>query len=138
MTDKELVARKIALISEDLGELKNLGNKSAVEFVANKIERFAAERVLERLIGRMIDINYHVLTEAGQPPPRDYFQSFIKLGEANILPVDFARQIASCAGLRNRLVHEYDEIQTEKLFQGLLAALRDVPTYLEHIAKLLE
>jgi len=44
LTDKELIARKIALISQDLDELKKLGAKTAGEFLADKIERFAAER----------------------------------------------------------------------------------------------
>ena len=138
MTDKELVARKIALISQDLDELKSIGRKTVSEFLADKIERFAAERLLERMIGRMIDINFHVLTDTGQAPPPDYFQSFVKLGELGALPADFARQIAPCAGLRNRLIHEYDEIDPDKLFAGLQTAVRDIPVYLEHIAKLVE
>jgi hypothetical protein len=28
------------------------------------------------MIGRMIDINYHLITEAGHAPPRDYDESF--------------------------------------------------------------
>lgn len=138
MTDKELIVRKIALISRDLDELKAISGKTLSEFLNDKIERFAAERLLERMIGRMIDINFHVLTDAGQAPPPDYFQSFMNLGELGTLPVDFARQIAPCAGLRNRLVHEYDEIEPGKLFDGLQAAVRDVPVYLGHISTLIE
>lgn len=48
-----------------------------------------------------------------------------------------ARKIAASAGFRNRLVHEYDEIDPEKLFEGMQAALNDVPVYLGHITKLL-
>lgn len=138
MTDKELVVRKIALISADLDELKGLSGKTVSDFTSEKMERFAAERLLERMIGRMIDINFHILTDAGQAPPPDYFQSFIRLGQVGALPADFARQIAPCAGLRNRLVHEYDEIDPAKLFDGLQAAVRDVPVYLEYLAKVIE
>ena len=33
------------------------------------------------MIGRMIDVNYHLITESGQPPPPDCHASFLKLGE---------------------------------------------------------
>lgn len=136
--DKELIARKITLISADLSDLKSIGAKPEGEFLASKLDQVVSERYLERMIGRMIDINFHILTESGQPPPPDYFQSFIKLGELDMMPAEFARQIAPCAGLRNRLVHEYDEIEPEKLLSGLHSALRDVPLYLEYVVKLVE
>lgn len=137
MIDKELLARKISLISKDLDDLKEIAKKTAKEFLESKVDEVVAERYLERMIGRMIDVNYHIATEMQKPPPRDYFQSFLVLGELKILPADFARKIASSAGLRNRLVHEYDEIDHQKLYEGLQSAIKDIPVYLEHIAELL-
>lgn len=81
----------------------------------------------------MIDINYHLLTESGQPPPPDYFQSFTQLARIKVLPAEFARRIAVSVGLRNRLVHEYDEIDSERVYEGLQSAVRDVPEYLRHV-----
>ena len=64
------------------------------------------ERYLERTIGRMIDVNFHLITGAGHAPPTDYHASFVKLADLGVLESDFARQVARAAGLRNRLVHE--------------------------------
>ena len=50
-----------------------------------------------------------------------------------VLDPAFARQIASAAGLRNRIAHEYEEIDESKVFDGLLAALRDIPRYLRQV-----
>jgi uncharacterized protein YutE (UPF0331/DUF86 family) len=47
-----------------------------------------------------------------------------------ILPHDLAQTIASCAGLRNRIVHEYDEIDPARIHEALRTAARDVPQYL--------
>ena len=63
----------------------------------------------------MIDINYHLLIEAGKPPPADYHESFVKLTRLGVLPREFAAQIAACAGLRNRIAHEYDARSSEGL-----------------------
>ena len=133
MTDVELVTRKMVLITADLNALEPLARKSLADYVASSTDEILVERYLERIIGRMIDINYHLITEAGHPPPRDYYESFTQLARLGVLPPDFAARIAACAGLRNRLVHEYDEIDPHRVYEGLQAAVRDIPEYLRHV-----
>lgn len=137
MTDRELVTRKMVLIAADLRALEPLSRRPIDDFMGNQTDEVLVERYLERIIGRMIDINYHLITESGQPPPRDYFDSFVQLARVNVLPPDFAKRIAASAGLRNRLVHEYDEIDPERVYEGLQAAVRDVPEYLLQIQRYL-
>src|SRR5688500_3052829 len=84
--DRELVTRKMVLIAEDLPHVEALARKPVADYVASPTDEVLAERYLERMIGRMIDINYHLLTESGAPPPRDYFDSFVALGSAGVLP----------------------------------------------------
>ena len=138
MIDSELVTRKMLLITTDLRALEPLARRPLPDYIASPTDEVLVERYLERIIGRMIDINYHLLTEAGQPPPRDYFDSFTQLARLGVLPPAFARQIAASAGLRNRLVHEYDEIDPERVYAGLQAAVRDVPDYLRHVEQYLK
>ena len=86
----------------------------------------------------MIDVNYHLITEGGQPPPSDYHASFLKLAELEIVDHEFARRIARCAGLRNRLVHEYEEIDPRKVFESLQAARDDIVTYVRSVESYLD
>ena len=60
------------------------------------------------------------------------------LATNEILPSDFAREIAFSAGLRNRIVHEYDEIDDSKVYEALKAAVRQIPIYLNHINRYIE
>jgi uncharacterized protein YutE (UPF0331/DUF86 family) len=138
MIDPELVTRKMVLITADLRALEPLARHPVEEYLASPTDEVLAERYLEPIIGRMIDINYHLVTEAGQPPPRDYFDSFTQLARIGVLPAAFARRIAASAGLRNRLVHEYDEIDPERVFEGVQAAVHDVPEYLRHVERHLQ
>lgn len=138
MIDAELVTRKLVLITEDLTALRDLARQRLDEYLESPTSELVAERRLERMIGRMIDVNYHLATESGQPPPRDYFQSFVDLAGLGVLEPSFARRIASCAGLRNRLVHEYDELDPEKVHEALSAAVADVPRYLDAVRKFLD
>jgi len=138
MIDKTLVIRKINLISEDFEALKSLAALGYDEYVAESTNEVLAERYLERMIGRLIDINYHIITEQGHPPPSDCYKSFLELAEIRVLPQDFARKIAPCAGLRNRIVHEYDEIDTVKVYEGIQTAVEDVPRFLKYVTEFIK
>jgi uncharacterized protein YutE (UPF0331/DUF86 family) len=128
--DRDLVTRKMVLITADMRAIQPLSQRPIEEYIASPTDEILAERYLERMIGRMIDINYHLITEAGQPPPRDYFDSFTQLARIGVLSAAFAKRIAASAGLRNRLVHEYDDIDPGRVHDGLQAAVRDIPEYL--------
>ena len=133
MIDAALVARKALLITRDLADLAPLARKPLAEYLADPRDELVAERLLERIIGRMIDINYHVLTETDHPPPADYYASFTQLATLGVYDVEFGRRIAACAGLRNRIVHEYDEVDPRRVHQALGTAIQDVAGYLRAI-----
>lgn len=137
MIDRELVTRKMVLIAQDLPAVEALAAKPREDYLANPTDEVLAERYLERMIGRMIDVNFHLLTESGQPPPRDYHQSFVNLGRLGALDPDFARRVAAAAGLRNRLVHEYDELDPVKIHEALAGAAADVTEYLDQVRRFL-
>jgi uncharacterized protein YutE (UPF0331/DUF86 family) len=132
--DRELVTRKVLLVTEDLRALGPLAAKPVAEYLASATDEVLAERYLERIIGRMIDINYHVLTESGQPPPPDDYQSFTALATIGMLDQAFAKRIAACAGLRNRITHEYEAIDPARVHEALQSAVRDIPEYLKRLS----
>jgi hypothetical protein len=57
LIDQELVTRKMVLIAEDLRRLEALAAKEREAYLASEIDETLAERYLERMIGRMIDVN---------------------------------------------------------------------------------
>jgi len=126
--DAELVTRKLLLIHADLDQLRSIHARGLDAYLANSMEQAVVERLLERIITRMIDLNYHLIIAAGHPPPSDYHASFQQLGGLD-LESAFAARIARAAGLRNRLVHDYEDLDQRLLFGALQEALADVPTY---------
>ena len=123
MIDPELVTRKTLLIAKDVEALQGLSGMTEDAFLGNRIKRGACRTVHRTLGGRTIDINFHLLTESGQAPPSDYYQSFVELAELGVYPAEFAQRIAACAGLRNRIAHEYDEVDPRKLHEALRRAM---------------
>jgi len=131
--DADLVTRKLLLIASDLDPLGAIAERDVAAYVGSAVDQAVAERRLERAIGRMIDVNYHLLTASGQPPPSDYHTSFLKLADLGVLEAEFARRIARAAGLRNRLVHDYDDLDQRLVFDALHDALRNVPRYVSAV-----
>ncbi len=138
MIDAALVVRKMTLIGPDLEKIVGLARMNLEEYLADPTHEDLAERYLERVIGRMIDINFHLITESGLPPPKDYYDSFLKLGAMGILPPELAKSVAACAGLRNRIAHEYDALNPVLVHAGLQMAAADIPEYLRRIESRLE
>lgn len=126
----ELVTRKLLLVVTDLEPLGAIAAQGRSAYSASEVNQAVVERRLQRAIGRMIDINYHLLTASGHAPPADYHASFVALAGMGVLDREFAARVSRAAGLRNRLVHDYDDLDPALVFEALEAALLDIPRYL--------
>jgi len=60
------------------------------------------------------------------------------LGVIKILPSDFALRLAPCTGMRNRLVHEYDQINDRIVFDSIPKLLEMVDQYINYLRDYIE
>lgn len=74
----------------------------------------------------MIDINFLLITESGHAPPKDYHESFVRLGTLGIMTADPAKEMTMAAGLRNRIVHDYDDIDPDRVSEALPVVVRRI------------
>lgn len=135
--DVELILRKIKLLEEDLTQLKNYKDKKIEEYLNDNEVQLIVERLLEKITGRLIDINYHILREEYEILPEDYYSSFIEMGKNKIMSPAFAKEVAKSAGLRNALAHEYEKIDQSLVFKAIGTALTQVPQYLQKVINFL-
>jgi uncharacterized protein YutE (UPF0331/DUF86 family) len=135
--NRELVERKISLILQDLEQLRRLAAMTAEAYLADPRNEALGERFLERIIGRLIDINFHIITEETQATPRDYYDSFLRLGPLGVLSADRANRCARLAGLRNRIVHEYNSLDESLIFAAIHDVVAELPAYLAEILRYL-
>ena len=101
------------------------------------LERKAAERLLQEAIEAALDINAHLIAEHGRAVPDDYYGGFLALADLEVLAEDLARQLAPSAGLRNRLVHEYETIDDAKVLAAIGAMLELYPRFVEAVESFL-
>lgn len=134
--DLQLIIRKVKLVQEDLDKLKGFEKLTLDQYNQSFDKRLQVERLLERIVGRVIDINYHLLKEQFGYLPTDYFDSFISLGEKGVLAPEFAKQLSQSAGLRNALAHEYDRIDDTQIFNSVKNCLTQIPRYLAIVTRL--
>ena len=131
--DAALVRRKLATMMETLTALEPLSHLSLAEYRARLYERKAAERLLQETIEAAVDVNAHLVAELGRAVPDDYYSGFLRLGELGVLPPALAQDLAPAAGLRNRLVHEYDAIDDSRVLEAIGRALDLFPRYIRAI-----
>lgn len=137
MLDKEFVIRKVKLIQEELSKLEVLEEFSFDEITKDGVKMAAVERYLEKIVMRAIDINQHIISELGKgnEPLRGYEDTFYALAKIGVYGEDFAKEIAPSAGLRNRLVHEYNSTKEEIVYDSVSDALKQYVKYCDSILK---
>jgi uncharacterized protein YutE (UPF0331/DUF86 family) len=109
--EEEIIRRKLAAIVENLKALEPISLMTQTEYLEDLYKRKAAERLLQELIEAAIDINTYIIVQTGHAGPDDYYESFIKVGALRIISSDLAEKLVPSAGLRNRLVHEYNMLE---------------------------
>jgi len=138
MIDIELVRRKLSRLNMYLEKLKPISQKSFEEYSSEFYLKSSAERLIQLIVERAIDINNHVAVETNNRPPEDYSISFIRASEAGLISGDLAGKLKGSAGMRNILVHEYMDIDDEKVYNALFLAIKDYKEYLKQVEEFIE
>jgi uncharacterized protein YutE (UPF0331/DUF86 family) len=131
--DPELLRRKLQRIVENLKEIEEIRSRGWNHYRSTKSSRKLAERYFQEPIEAASDINSHVAVELGAGAPHDYRSGFFKLAEAKVIPRSLAEALAPSAGLRKRIVHEYDVLDDRKVFEGLKTAIGLFPKYVKRV-----
>lgn len=133
MIDPELVNRKLSLIIDNIEKLSEWEEITKEDYLADLEYRLKTERLLERIINRLIDLNYHIVTEEISRQPKDYYESFILLIQTGFYDSEQAEHWAQLAGLRNRLAHEYNDLKDNHVYDAYQSLLSELPPLLEKL-----
>jgi uncharacterized protein YutE (UPF0331/DUF86 family) len=131
--DPEIVLVRLQLINKYYNTLEEFRSTSLDEFLNDFRQQLVVERLLQLMTQAAIDINDHILSKLNFGKTETNFDSFIILGKYGVIAPELARQIAPSSGLRNRLVHEYDEINPREVFKAISFALQQYPLYVRQV-----
>lgn len=126
MLNKKLVQSKLVMTNRYIEDLESILKSSFGMLRRSSRDLRAAERDFQLIVDTAIDINIQLILAAREKPPENNFQSFIELGRLCMLPKHLAQRLAPATGLRNRLVHRYEETN-ERLFYN--SAKKFIPLF---------
>ncbi|MBI2336833.1 MAG: DUF86 domain-containing protein [Deltaproteobacteria bacterium] len=135
--DKESIRSKLARILKNLRQLSELGKLSYKKYIQDIKNTSTAERLLHVSIEAMLDVGSHIVAEEKLGEPLEYKDVFILLVQAKILPKSHEQAFIKLAGLRNRIVHLYDEIDHRLLHKALKKELGDFELFVRSIIRYL-
>jgi len=131
--EEAIIRRKLSVIVDNLRALEPIRKMTLKEYIQELYKRKATERLLQELIEAAIDINTYIIVQTGNKVPDDYYESFIKLGELNIISSHLSEKLAPSAGLRNRLVHGYDMLEHSMVLAAVRRTEELYPAYIKQI-----
>ena len=126
MTDKELVAKKLAVIETAVAELRSLARPEMLRTDVRE-ERFV-EHTLQIAIQAALDVASHVVSDEHLGEPETNRELFDLLVRAGWVEAPLASNLRDMASLRNVIVHGYQDVD--------LGIVKDV--LLHHLGDLLE
>ncbi len=138
MVDIDLIRRKLARLNMYLEKLKPISKKSLKQYKADFYLKSSCERLIQLIVECACDINNHVVVEAKNRPPEDYGSSFTKAAEVGLIPNVLAEKIKGSAGMRNVLVHEYMDVDDEKVYKAITLTLVQYKEYIKYVDEFLE
>lgn len=128
---RDVLLRKLDRLRAYLADLEPHADRSAEEIADDAYE---VERLLELLVQVAVDIVTHELAERGVVPGT-YRKAFLLAGDEGLIPDDLAASLADAAGLRNVLVHLYEDIDYEIVAASIGRALEDFARFLDIYAR---
>lgn len=131
---REVLARKLRALERYLDDLRPHRGTSPERLRESPYE---VERLLELMVQVAVDVVTHELAERGATP-ESYRDAFLRAAAADLIPEGLSRRLADAAGLRNVLVHMYDEIDYEIVAESVDRALEDFATFRDLYAERLE
>ncbi|MDE2188265.1 MAG: DUF86 domain-containing protein [Patescibacteria group bacterium] len=77
----------------------------------------ALEHLLQLSIQIILDVGSHILAQNFHENPATYNDVILSLGKHDIIKADFAKEHEEMAKFRNKLVHDYDNIDRTKVIK---------------------
>jgi uncharacterized protein YutE (UPF0331/DUF86 family) len=131
--DTVIVTTRLEFIARYLDNLKRFEAITWDDYLNSIDNQLITERLLQLMAQAAIDINDHILSKLNPGNSNTNFEAFIELGKYGVISPTLAIQLAPSSGLRNRLVHEYDDIDPQQVFRAISFALQQYPLYVRQV-----
>ncbi len=133
MVDIDLVRSRIANMGHNLNRLKEKSNVAREQFQGDLDTQDIVLHNLQLAIQICIDIGSHIIADENWEVPSSLGNTFKILSAHKVISPDTADIMASMAGFRNILIHEYEDVDLEKVYNILSNRLDDFEDFSREI-----
>ena len=131
MTNISVIENKVSLIKKYLKILQRYQKYSKKEIVKNVDIRGATERYLYLVVQATIDLAGAIISFKNLRKPTTMSENFYILNEEKIINSDLAEMLIKMTGFRNVIVHDYEEINYDIIYDVLKNRLKDIEKFLK-------
>jgi uncharacterized protein YutE (UPF0331/DUF86 family) len=135
MMDYRIITPKLEKLQEYVTYLKGYQKHRLEDVKKDHTLQGAILHYLQLAIECVLDIGEMLISGLRLKKPEQVREVLIILAENNIIPKDFAKNFSPIAGLRNILVHDYVDVDMDKVYGYLKNKLVDFDLYARKIAQ---
>ena len=136
MTDRGLVAKKLARIVTCLHELRTM---ASVDRLRDDVrEKRFVEHTLQIAIQSALDVASHIASDQRLGEPETNRALFQLLARTDVISTDLSHRLAEMAGFRNVLVHGYDDVQVQIVEDVVRNHLGDLDEFVASVKRALD
>ncbi|MBM4276768.1 MAG: DUF86 domain-containing protein [Deltaproteobacteria bacterium] len=132
------IQTKLDVIIDNLDKLNILKDKTFEEFTSDFRNIDSTLHRLQTSIQALLDIGSYIIASLGLKTPNTNAEIIEILNEGGYLPKDKAKTYIKISQFRNRIVHLYNHIDTETLYDVLINELKDIIAFYIDLIKIIE
>jgi uncharacterized protein YutE (UPF0331/DUF86 family) len=135
LVNADLVAAKLAELSERIGRVRRHCPSSAAELATNRDALDLVSFNLMLAVQTCADIASHVIADEGWPVALNLPDSFQRLADHQVISRESATALAQAAGLRNIVAHGYAGIDPAMVYAGAVAGVTDLDVFAREVGQ---
>ncbi|MBI5050896.1 MAG: DUF86 domain-containing protein [Nitrospirae bacterium] len=132
------VQTKIDVILDNLEKLSALKAKTYEDFTSDFRNIDASLYILQTSIQALLDIGSYIIASLGLKTPNANAEIIRILKDANLITEDKVETYIKMSQFRNRIVHLYNHIDTETLYDILVNELDDLKGFYINLLKIID
>lgn len=137
MVDADRLLAILGRVTARLRILRGYAETDREGLLADRVRMGDLKYTFQTAIEACVDAAHHVVADLGLGVPNSNGEAFRLLSGADLLATELATEMASAAGFRNVLVHDYAEVDDPQVVKNL-QHLDALQAFVGAMSKLLE
>lgn len=128
----------LSIIQSFLKELKCFTSMDKETFLSDTRNPAAVESFLRRSLEAIFDVGRHIIAKSYGCKELEYKKIAVELGKNGVISDEYSKVLLKIAGYRNRMVHLYNEIEPDELYDIVKNHLDDIERFPSEIVIFIE